>query len=441
MCDHADAATRTSCRSKCRRASWRATSARAAHNRDHFCERALLAINVMGSPGAGKTAVLEATARALARTAADSARSPAISPPTTTPRRLAAAGIRARAITTGSACHLDAAMVHRALHHLPWNGSRLPLHRERRQSRLPRRLRPRPGRQRRRAVGHGRGGQAAEVSRHVPQGGPGADLEDRSAAAPAEHQRRADRRRAVERVMPEPHYIAVSATHRRRHRRVGHAGSRNGKRVAPTQSRPTGEGARAPESAHRRARARGDGRRLAAHAWRRITGCRSPRSRARSGWSRGRTARITAACGFGHVTVSALLGVLALFFGLETAAPRRPAHGSGRRAAADGVRPRLRHRRPAPRVSVRTLHGHHHHHFHLGGGAHVAPRARRRSMTPWALFLLFSADPCVAVIPILFAAAPLGGLADGRSSSAPTNSPRSRRWSRSCCRATRRRTA
>ena len=38
----------------------------AAHNRQHFVERALLAINVMGSPGAGKTAVLEATARALA---------------------------------------------------------------------------------------------------------------------------------------------------------------------------------------------------------------------------------------------------------------------------------------------------------------------------------------------------------------------------------------
>jgi len=35
------------------------------------------------------------------------------------------------------------------------------------------------------------------------------------------------------------------------------------------------------------------------------------------GWSRGRTARITAACGFGHVTVSVLLGVLALVFGLE----------------------------------------------------------------------------------------------------------------------------
>ena len=29
-------------------------------------------------------------------------------------------------------------------------------------------------------------------------------------------------------------------------------------------------------------------------------------------------------------------------------------------------------------------------------------------MTPWTLFLLFSADPCVAVIPLMFAAAPVG---------------------------------
>src|SRR5215468_10567009 len=35
------------------------------------------------------------------------------------------------------------------------------------------------------------------------------------------------------------------------------------------------------------------------------------------GWSRGRTIWITALCGFGHVTVSVLLGVLALVFGLE----------------------------------------------------------------------------------------------------------------------------
>ena len=38
-------------------------------------------------------------------------------------------------------------------------------------------------------------------------------------------------------------------------------------------------------------------------------------SRAR-GWSGGRTLRVTLLCGFGHVTVSALLGLLGLLFGV-----------------------------------------------------------------------------------------------------------------------------
>ena len=29
-------------------------------------------------------------------------------------------------------------------------------------------------------------------------------------------------------------------------------------------------------------------------------------------------------------------------------------------------------------------------------------------MTPWALLLVYSTDPCIALIPILFAAVPLG---------------------------------
>ena len=37
--------------------------------------------------------------------------------------RLRAAGIRSQAITTANACHLDAGMVHQALHHLPWRES------------------------------------------------------------------------------------------------------------------------------------------------------------------------------------------------------------------------------------------------------------------------------------------------------------------------------
>jgi len=125
------------------------------------------------------------------------------------------------------------------------------------------------------------------------------------------------------------------------------------------------------------------------------------------GWSRGRTARITAACGFGHVTVSALLGVLALFFGLEMLrlVGERMEAIAGLLLIGFGLAYGLVGLRRAVRSHA---HGHHHHHFHLGGGAHAHHAHDTDSLTPWTLFLLFSADPCVAVIPILFAAAPLG---------------------------------
>jgi hydrogenase nickel incorporation protein HypB len=91
----------------------------AAHNREHFRQRGVAAVNLMGSPGAGKTAVLEATARRFA----GRQRLGALAGDLATERdadRLRAAGITATSITTGSACHLDAGMVHRALHHFPW---------------------------------------------------------------------------------------------------------------------------------------------------------------------------------------------------------------------------------------------------------------------------------------------------------------------------------
>jgi hydrogenase nickel incorporation protein HypB len=95
-----------------------ANERRANHLRDHFRERGLLAINLMGSPGAGKTAVLEATAagcrgRKLGALAGDLATDHDAT-------RLRAAGIESASITTGSACHLDADLVHHALHHFPW---------------------------------------------------------------------------------------------------------------------------------------------------------------------------------------------------------------------------------------------------------------------------------------------------------------------------------
>ncbi len=94
--------------------------AQAAHNRNHFEGLAVLAINLMGSPGAGKTAVLEATAKA----ADGRLKLGAVSGDLATERdadRLNASGIVSATITTGSACHLDARLVHHALHHFPSN--------------------------------------------------------------------------------------------------------------------------------------------------------------------------------------------------------------------------------------------------------------------------------------------------------------------------------
>jgi len=94
-------------------------NARARHNREHFEEYGVTAINLMGSPGAGKTALLERTAQAYGRTR----RIGAISGDLATELdavRMRSAGIPALTISTGSACHLDAEMIHEALHEIQW---------------------------------------------------------------------------------------------------------------------------------------------------------------------------------------------------------------------------------------------------------------------------------------------------------------------------------
>jgi len=89
----------------------------AVHNRQHFDRHQVLAINLMSSPGAGKTALLEATIDALQ----DEFRLAVIEGDLETENdalRIRAKGIPAIQISTGSACHLDAHMVHDALHQL-----------------------------------------------------------------------------------------------------------------------------------------------------------------------------------------------------------------------------------------------------------------------------------------------------------------------------------
>jgi hydrogenase nickel incorporation protein HypB len=82
----------------------------AEHNREHFDAWRLLCLNVMSSPGAGKTSLLE---RSLAALATDLAMAVLEGDMTTQldAQRLEAVGVPVVPITTGRACHLDAAMV------------------------------------------------------------------------------------------------------------------------------------------------------------------------------------------------------------------------------------------------------------------------------------------------------------------------------------------
>jgi len=89
----------------------------AAHNRSHFDAAGTLVVNLMSSPGAGKTSLLEATIRALPSHLTIAVIEGDLETENDA-RRIRAAGAQAVQITTGNACHLDANMVHAALHSL-----------------------------------------------------------------------------------------------------------------------------------------------------------------------------------------------------------------------------------------------------------------------------------------------------------------------------------
>ncbi|MDA3870399.1 MAG: hydrogenase nickel incorporation protein HypB [Gammaproteobacteria bacterium] len=89
----------------------------AQHNRDHFDRHNVLAVNLMSSPGAGKTSLLEATIQQLD----PNLRIAVIEGDLETENdaeRIRKHGVKAIQITTGSACHLDAHMIHQAVHNL-----------------------------------------------------------------------------------------------------------------------------------------------------------------------------------------------------------------------------------------------------------------------------------------------------------------------------------
>ena len=103
-------------------------------------------------------------------------------------------------------------------------------------------------------------------------------------------------------------------------------------------------------------------------------------------------------CGFGHVTVSVALGLVALISGSAAVSQLGARAGAvaGLLLIGFGIAYALW---SARHVIARRLHGHDHAHFD-----HVHDPS---TATTWTLFAIYCADPCVAVVPILFAAAPL----------------------------------
>lgn len=94
-----------------------ANDALAKSNREHFEEVGAVALNLISSPGSGKTTLLEHTIEALK----GEINIAVIEGDIETERdadRIRAKGVPVIQLTTGGACHLDAAMTHRGFHQL-----------------------------------------------------------------------------------------------------------------------------------------------------------------------------------------------------------------------------------------------------------------------------------------------------------------------------------
>lgn len=118
-------------------------------------------------------------------------------------------------------------------------------------------------------------------------------------------------------------------------------------------------------------------------------------------WSLKKTLTVTTLAGFGHVTSSVILGVLGILIGLEMlkAIGQTSATVAGYLLIMFGL---IYAGWGLRRLIQKQVHGHQHNHYdhiHRPGKGAI-----------WSLVALFTADPCVAVMPIMFAALPFGWL-------------------------------
>lgn len=99
----------------------------AEQNHDFFRDRGVLTLNLLSSPGAGKTALIERMAQDLPQLNRPVKMSVIVGDLATDndAQRLRKAGTTAVQITTGTACHLEADMVAQAMSQLDWEGLNL----------------------------------------------------------------------------------------------------------------------------------------------------------------------------------------------------------------------------------------------------------------------------------------------------------------------------
>jgi hydrogenase nickel incorporation protein HypB len=100
----------------------------AINNKKHFEQKGIFVINLISSPGSGKTTLLEKTIEMLKNDLAIGVLEGDIETDLDA-QRIKAKGVPAVQLTTGGACHLEAALVHKGFHTLEHelNGKKLDL--------------------------------------------------------------------------------------------------------------------------------------------------------------------------------------------------------------------------------------------------------------------------------------------------------------------------
>jgi len=127
-------------------------------------------------------------------------------------------------------------------------------------------------------------------------------------------------------------------------------------------------------------------------------------------WTLARTLQITLLCGLGHILGSVILGAVGIVVGaqLTSLVAIEGMRGSlagwallafGLVYFAWGLKQAGRSRQHS-HVHVHEDVVHDHEHDHHSDHSHVHDTASKRSITPWAVFIIFVLGPCEALIPL-----------------------------------------